>query len=120
MWRDRDAVVVGLTRIAGRTAHATHTPTWVIVLGIGLGVLLMVWLGLALARAWRPPGRGGDDDHGSGPGGGGLWRPGPHGGDPPGGTEIWWPDFEREFAAYGSERHASALNSRGVADQPAR
>jgi hypothetical protein len=120
MWHDRDAVAVDLTGVAARTAHATHTPTWVIVLGIGLGVLLTLWLGLALVRAWRPPGRGGDEDHGSGPGGGGPGRSGPRGGDPLGGAERWWPDFEREFAAYVSERHASAVNSRGVADQPVR
>jgi hypothetical protein len=117
MWHDRDAVAVGLTRVAARTAHAAQTPTWAIVLGIGLGVLLMLWLGLALVRAWRSPGRGSDDEHGSGPGGGGPGRPGPDGGDPPGGAEAWWPDFEREFAAYVSERTASAISSRGIADQ---
>jgi hypothetical protein len=117
MWHDRDAVAVGLTRVAARTAHATHTPTWVIVLGIGLGVLLMLWLGWALVSAWRPPGLEGGDDHGSGPGGGGPGRPGPHGGEPPGGAETWWPDFEREFSAYVSERYACAVDSRGVADQ---
>ena len=120
MWHDRDAVVLGLTRVAARTAHAAHTPRGLIVLGIGLGVLLTLWRGRALVRAWRPPGREGDDDHGTGPGGGGSGRPGPHGGKPPGGAETWWPDFEREFAAYVSQRHGSDVNSRGVADQPVR
>jgi hypothetical protein len=83
-------------------------PTWAIVVGIGLGVLLMCWLGLALVSNRRPPGREGDDDHGSGPGGGGPGRRGPDGGDAPGGAPAWWPDFEREFAAYVSELHAGA------------
>jgi hypothetical protein len=116
MWHDRDAVTVGLSRVAARTAHAAPTPTWVIVLGIGLGVLLIVWLGLVLVRDW-PPGQGGDDDHGSGPGGGGPGRPGPDSGGPPGGVDAWWPDFEREFAAYVSERYGSAVTSSGFADQ---
>src|ERR1700742_2018030 len=58
MWHDSDAAAVPLTRVATRTGHAAHAPTWVIILGIGLGVLLVLWLGLVLVRDWRRPGRG--------------------------------------------------------------
>ena len=118
----QDATVAGLTRAVAQAGHAApQKPSWAIIIGIGVGVpLAMFFLALVLGSTRRPPGREGDDDHGSGPGGGGPGRPGPDGGDAPGGAPAWWPDFEREFAAYVSERHASALNSRGVADQPAR
>jgi hypothetical protein len=109
MWQDVDAAAVGLTPTVARAAHAAPpTPTWAIVVGIGVGVLLaLFWLTLALVSHRQPPGREGDDDHGSGPGGGGPGRPGPDGGDAPGGAPVWWADFEREFAAYVSERKAS-------------
>jgi len=109
MWPDVDTAAVGLTRGVARATHAApHTPTWAIVVGIGLGVLIaMFWRGLALVSNRQPPGREGDDDHGSGPGGGGPGRPGPDGGDAPGDAPAWWADFERQFAAYVSERNAS-------------
>jgi hypothetical protein len=109
MWQDMDAAAVGLTRAAAQAAHAApHTPTWTVVVGIGLGVLLaMFWLAFALVSNGQPPGCEGDDDHGSGPGGGGPGRRGPDGGDAPGGAPAWWAEFEREFAAYVSERKAS-------------
>src|SRR5258707_1167850 len=102
MWQDADAAAIGAARAVAQTAHAaSHTPTWSIVVGVGLGVLVTtLWLALALVSTRRPPGREGDDDHGSGPGGGGPGRPGPDGGDAPGGAPEWWADFERQFAAY--------------------
>ena len=50
-----------------------------------------------LARHPRPSGEDDDGDSGSG-GGGGRRRPGrpPR----PGGDPVWWPEFERQFAAY--------------------
>jgi hypothetical protein len=109
MWQHVAAAAVGLTRAAARAAHAApHTPTWAVVVGIGLGVLLATfWLALALVSNRQPPGREGDDDHGSGPGGGGPRRQGPDAGDGPGGAPTSWADFERQFAAYVSERRAS-------------
>jgi hypothetical protein len=109
MWHDVDAAAVGLTRAVGRAAHvAQHTPTWAIVVGVGLGVMVaMLWLALALVSNRQPPGREDDDDHGSGPGGGGPGPQDPDGGDAPGGAPVWWADFERQFAAYVSERKAS-------------
>jgi hypothetical protein len=108
MWHDADAAALGLTRVVARTAHAApRTPAWAVAVGIGLCVVLaMFWLGLVFLSYRRPPGREGDDDHGSGPGGGGPGRPGPNSGDAPGGAPTWWPDFEREFAAHVSEREA--------------
>jgi hypothetical protein len=109
MSHDAHAAAVVLPRGVARAAHAgPHAPTWAIVVGIGLGVLVAVFcLTLALIRDRPPPGREGDDNHGSGPGGGGPRRPGPDGGDAPGGAPEWWADFERQFAAYVSERKAS-------------
>lgn len=108
MWHDRDPATVGFTRAVARGAHAApHTPTLAIVVGIALAVLVLVFLlALALVSNRRPPGREGDDDQGSGPGGGGPGRPGPDG-DAPGGVPAWWLDFEREFAAYVSQRNAA-------------
>ena len=48
-------------------------------------------------EAERGRGSGGDDDHGDG--GGGRRRP-PPAPSRPGGDPVWWPEFEREFAAY--------------------
>jgi hypothetical protein len=104
-----DAAAAGLTRSVARAAHAApHTPTWAIVLAIELGVLVAIfWLALAPVSNRWPPGREGEDDHGSGPGGGGPGRLGPDGGDAPGGAPERWADFERQFAAYVSEQEAS-------------
>jgi len=117
MWHDTQAVVVGISRVVARTGEATsHTSTWAAFVGAGLSVLLTVfWLGFAFVSTRQPPGEEGDDDRGSGPSGGGPGRPGP-GGDAPGGAPTWWPDFERDFAAYVSERNASPVPSRCSAD----
>jgi hypothetical protein len=108
MWHDADSAAIGLTRVvSGAPNAAPHTSAWAIVVCIGLSVLLATFfLTLVVISTRQPPGRGGDDDHGPGPGGGGPGRPGPDGGDAPGGTPASWADFEREFAAYVSERTA--------------
>jgi hypothetical protein len=112
MWQDAHAAAVGLTGVAARTAHAASpAPTWAIAVGIGLGVLLatlVLWCALVATR--QPPRGDGDDDRGSGPGGGGPGRPGPDGGDAPGGAPTWWPDFERDFATHVSEREATEVS----------
>jgi hypothetical protein len=104
-----DIAAAGLTGAMARTADAAApTPTWVVVMSIGLGVVLTtVWVALALVSIRRPPGRQGDDDHGSGPGGGGPGGRGPGGGDAPSGPPALWAEFERDFATYVSERTAS-------------
>lgn len=107
MWHDPDAATVGFGRAVAQAAHpASQAPTLVIVVGIGLAVLVSVFLvALALIGNRQPPRREGDDDQGSGPGGG-PGRPGPDDGDAPGGAPAWWPEFEREFAAYAADRNA--------------
>jgi hypothetical protein len=70
---------------------------------LGVISLMLVALGglavgfLATRTGHSPEDEGGDA--GSGGGGGGPHRPGrppsPGGGDP-----VWWPEFERQFAAY--------------------
>jgi hypothetical protein len=108
MWQHAHFAAVGFTQAVGRATHAAPPSTWAIVVGAGLCALLaMLCLRVALVSNRQPPGREGDDDHGSGPSGGGPGRPGPDGGDPPGSTPEWWLDFEREFAALVSEQTAS-------------
>lgn len=103
-----DAAALGLARTSTWAAHgASPTPTWALV-AAALGALLVsLWLGLSLLGVRRPPRRDDHDDWGSGPGGGGPRRPGPDGSDLPGGDPPWWPEFEREFAAYVAEAKAS-------------
>jgi hypothetical protein len=63
-------------------------------------LVLIAFGGLAiclLARRPRPSQEDDDGDSGSG-GGGGRRRPTPP--PQPGGDPVWWPEFEREFAAY--------------------
>jgi hypothetical protein len=107
MWHDAGAATAGFGRGLAQAAHpAPHAPTLAIVAGILLAVLVPVFsLAVALVSNRQPPGRDGDDDQGSGPGGG-PGRPGPDDGDAPGGAPAWWPDFEREFAAYAANRNA--------------
>ena len=63
-------------------------------------LMLIAFGGLAiglLARRARPSQEDDDGDSGSG-GGGGPRRPKPA--PQPGGDPVWWPEFERQFAAY--------------------
>jgi hypothetical protein len=108
MWQHAHVAAVGFTHAVGRATHASPPSTWAIAVGAGLGALLATFcLVVVLISNRQPPGREGDDDHGSGPSGGGPGRPGPDGGDAPGGAPAWWADFERDFAAHVSERTAS-------------
>lgn len=63
-------------------------------------LLLMALGGLAVwflaPRAWRSQE---DEDGDPGSGGGGGPRP-PEQPPSPGGDPVWWPEFERQFAAY--------------------
>lgn len=91
--------VFELGRAAAAAGHApSATPTWAAVTGTA-GVVL-VWLALAIAFV-RTQRHSGEDD-GGWPGFGG-WSPpraGPDRPDSPRDGADWWPDFEREFAAY--------------------
>jgi hypothetical protein len=74
---------------------ASSGPSGIVVVG---GCLLLI----AALSAWLYTRRGPDDAGGSGgPGGPGGRPPEPH---PPDGPS-WWPDFEREFAAYVAGKH---------------
>lgn len=71
---------------------------------LGTLVVLLVPCGLVLVGAIFPPrpGSRGDEDPDSGwGGGGGGGRPRPGGSPPqPETGPAWWPEFERQFAAY--------------------
>ena len=93
------------------SAWAAHVvapdPTWVTLVALAACVLLvLIVLGLSLAGILRASGRDDDDGHGWGPGGGGPW-PSPEGSDSPSGDLVWWPEFERQFAAYVSRQKAN-------------
>ena len=86
-----------------RNAHVAGPPSWVMlsIAGFALlacliaGVLLLVWS----ARHWQPRDDGDDDESG-----------GTHRADPPApitppdGDPVWWPEFERQLAAYVAAR----------------
>jgi hypothetical protein len=69
-------------------AHAGSPPVWATVIVVGC------FLAQAALSAWLLHRRDGPDDPGGNGGG-----PGPPPEPPPDGP-AWWPDFEREFAAY--------------------
>jgi hypothetical protein len=93
---------VELVRFAASTPHgATATATWETSLAIGVAFVLMACVAaIVVLVPTRPPGHDSDEEGGSGPGGEGPgpWRPdAPR---RPGGDPDWWPEFERQFAAY--------------------
>jgi hypothetical protein len=69
---------------------------------VSLAVLLVPCAIVLIAAFYTPgPGSVGGDDPDSGwGGGGGGGRPRPGGCPPQPGTPAWWPEFERQFAAY--------------------
>lgn len=74
-------------------------PAWVAVAVLGATVLAFV-LAAAWVMSWSSwDGQRGDD--GDGEDGGGGRRPDPPAPSrPPDGEPVWWPEFEREFAAH--------------------
>ena len=93
-------MTVAVALAGGR--HASESPAW-----IGYVALVVVLVGFACITVWlaassvRHRRLGGDDPHdGDGRHGGGPRRdPNPPDRSPDGGP-VWWPEFEREFAAY--------------------
>jgi hypothetical protein len=95
---------------------------------LGIVTVLIVPIGvvvLALLARRRDPRDDGDGDSGWGRGGPGGWGRGGPGGPPwlddgprlPNGDPAWWPEFERQFAAYvGQEvgRFAPSRRSRSI------
>src|SRR5947209_14774419 len=95
---------LGAVRLAASHVHSTSSgaATWV----VGAAVVALLVAGVILWMLARPGGSDGTDP-GRGGGGGGT------GGGPPDPSPragpAWWPEFEREFAAYvatGGDRRA--------------
>jgi hypothetical protein len=78
---------MAVVALAQAGTHANHGDAW------GFVIIGMSLLGMFLVLLWLRDHKGPDDEDG---GGGGWGRP-PN--DPPPGPS-WWPEFEREFAAY--------------------
>jgi hypothetical protein len=60
------------------------------------------WFGAWSVRRRKPGGGGSDEGYGGGGGGGGGAPTPPN--RPPDADPEWWPDFERQFAAYVEDR----------------
>jgi len=77
-------------------SHAAPTSAWVAI------VMIVVCMGMAFVVALvatRFRGQDDDDHRGGGPGSDPP-GPRPHDPEPQGDLELWWPEFERQFAAY--------------------
>jgi hypothetical protein len=97
-------LIAPIAGAAGASPHihgATAIAGWETALAIA--VLIFLSLGALAIMSFgfvrQPRGRGGEDAD-SGPGGGGPGRRGPGGPREPQGDPAWWPEFERQFAAY--------------------
>ena len=102
----------GIGRASAWAAHpAASAPTWATILAlVAFVVTVVVGIVFALISSWQPPQSGGDN--GGWGRGGGPRRPRPSGDQSPGGDPAWWPDFERQFAAYVAKSGASAWQTR--------
>jgi hypothetical protein len=107
------ATAVGFARASAWAARsASTTPSWLAVVAVLACVLFAVCVVWLFAAGPGPHDRpDGEDNRGSGPGGGGRGPGGPPSSGPdgrtsPGDEPAWWPEFEREFAAYVAARTA--------------
>jgi hypothetical protein len=83
---------------SGQTSGTT--PLWELAIAIAVCVLILLCLVAAAVVALRGTPRSDDDEQGDGgPGGRGPERPPPEDRGPEG-DPAWWPEFERQFAAY--------------------
>ena len=102
--------------VAAHPAGSARSPAYVSIL------LLLVLLGIYVLFLWQAVRRsdgGADDSDESGSGGGG-WGRGPTPPCPPPDAEpAWWPEFEREFAAYVNGHLAPGGITRAVRDRDA-
>ena|SRR6516164_7162481 len=87
--------------LLGHGAAAAHAAiggtTYIVVTAVWAGVILALGVVFAVVVARHrpdPQDDEGDSGHGGGGGRGPGWRP------PSGGGPAWWPEFERQFAAY--------------------
>jgi len=89
--------------------RAEGSASWIGVVACALILLAfmsgIICLAVCSVRGWKPPGDGSDDDDGGGGGGGGGVDLTPPNRSPDADPE-WWPEFERQFAAYVKSRRA--------------
>jgi hypothetical protein len=96
----------------GSTAHLAGPTGWVAYVPV---VSLLAFAASCVVFAWWSVRRsdGGADDPDDGETGGGGWGRGPTPTCPrPDGEPDWWPEFERQFAAYVGDRRSPALARR--------
>ena len=99
---------ISLIHAASGGVHSAATAAdWSTVVACVLGILLVA-AAVVIAYAGRPHRQGGDEDADSGSGGGGGGLRGPDGPRPAGEGPEWWPEFERQFAAYVASEHDTA------------
>jgi hypothetical protein len=107
----RPAIATLAFAFAWLTAAALDTmraPSWTIFLGGAVIVVTIVAMAASL-HLWARETDDGDQQRGEDDGGG-PWRRAPDGPNPRGGGSEpeWWPEFERQLAAYVSE-HGPAV-----------
>lgn len=91
-------------------ARLGRGPALIVLAAFVLAVTLTVVTVALLAWRGPRPSRG-EDEADSGPGGGGgPRRPGPP--VSPGGDSSWWPEFERQFAAYVNSQNRGPRRAR--------
>ncbi len=99
-------MAAGLSLALQRNAHVAGPSSWVVLSVVGATLLVCLIAGVCLlvwsAHHWQPRDDSDDD------GGGGLHRDDPPPPiTPPSGDPVWWPEFERQFAAYVAARAAA-------------
>jgi hypothetical protein len=82
------------------TPGGTHSGDGVFVVLFVVALLIVGLIAIAFAGFQAPRGSDGGDDGTSGPGWRGPEWPSPQDPGPRGGNPEWWPEFERQFAAY--------------------
>lgn len=92
--------------------HGGGPPAWVAFTVTGFVLLACVgagvWFAVCAARDWRTRDATDHDEGDTDDGGGGQDRKPPPPVGPSDGVPVWWPEFEREFAAYVTDRLTTA------------
>jgi hypothetical protein len=108
---------VALAHAVSSSAHGGPPAiSWVAVISVTIAsATIIFWIASTVAGLRRPRRPPSADDDGDSRGGGGRGGPGPdvpRGPDgAPAGDPVWWPEFERQFAAHveGLRRSRTAL-----------